>query len=298
MTIIESDNRHAETTRKALTYFKELADSLDGWDFASETSGVKLYKKTVEGQALPIVRGDIILSGKDYTLSQVAAVATQPGCRKIWDEKFDVAEVKEAFTFRETLFWSKLKTPWPMSPRDLSGTAIRDVADDAVYVSMTSVEDADIPEIYGNVRATLYVSGWKLSPVPEGVAVTYVTQIDIAGSIPSSFLASIQQQIPLCAGKVVDYVETHGYPPYLLDCTAVYEEEQFNHDAKEYTLILKGGQADAVATLDISSRLYPNGINVDIEGGAAHKIEDGENGAKVLTIHNIEGAATVKVTSA
>jgi hypothetical protein len=30
------------------------------------------------------------------------------------DEKFDVAEVKEAFTFRETLFWSKLKTPWPM----------------------------------------------------------------------------------------------------------------------------------------------------------------------------------------
>lgn len=83
MTIIESDNRHAETTRKALSYFKELSDSLDGWDFASETSGVKLYKKTVEGQALPIVRGDTILSGKDYTLSQVAAVATQPGCRKI-----------------------------------------------------------------------------------------------------------------------------------------------------------------------------------------------------------------------
>jgi hypothetical protein len=83
MTIIESDNRHAETTRKALSYFKELADSLDDWEFVSETSDVKLYKKTVEGQDLPIVRGDTILSGKDYTLSQVAAVATQPGCRKV-----------------------------------------------------------------------------------------------------------------------------------------------------------------------------------------------------------------------
>jgi hypothetical protein len=163
---------------------------------------------------------------------------------------------------------------------------------------MTSVEDADIPEIYGNVRATLYVSGWKASPVPEGVAITYITQIDIAGSIPSSFLASIQQQIPLCAGKVVEYIETHGYCPYLLECSAVYEEEHFNHDEKEYVLNLKAEQADAIAKLDISSRLYPQGINVDIEGGAEYKIKDGANGNKVLTIHNIEGAATVKVTSA
>lgn len=83
MTIIESNNRHAETTRKALTYLKELTGSLDGWDFASESNGVKLYRKTVDGQTLPIVRGDTILPGKEYTLSQVAAVATSPGSRKV-----------------------------------------------------------------------------------------------------------------------------------------------------------------------------------------------------------------------
>lgn len=83
MTIIESNNRHAETTRKALAYYKELSASLDGWDFVSESGDVKLYSKTVEDQALPIVRGDAILPTKDYTLAQVAAVATSPGCRKV-----------------------------------------------------------------------------------------------------------------------------------------------------------------------------------------------------------------------
>ena len=83
MTIIESNNRHAETTREALAYFKELADSLDGWDFVSETSDVNLYSKAIEDQALPIVRGDCILSGKEYTMAQVAAVATSPGSRKV-----------------------------------------------------------------------------------------------------------------------------------------------------------------------------------------------------------------------
>ncbi|GAB5587043.1 hypothetical protein Unana1_01943 [Umbelopsis nana] len=299
MTIIESDNRHAETTRKALAYFKELSDSLDGWDFVSESGDIKLYSKAVEGQALPIVRGDAILPSKEYTLAQVAAVATSPGCRKVWDEKFDTAEVKETFTYRETLFWSKLKVPWPMYPRDISGTAIRDIGDDAVYISMTSVEDAEIPEIYGNVRATLFVSGWKVVPVEEGLSVTYVTQIDIAGSIPSSFLASIQQQIPLCAGKVIDYVQTHGYPPHILECTAVTQNEHFTHDSKEYVVeVEKGERADGVVKIDISSKLYPDGVDVNVQGSASHKLEDSVNGNKVLVIENIDGSATVTVTSA
>ncbi|KAI8580176.1 hypothetical protein K450DRAFT_238513 [Umbelopsis ramanniana AG] len=298
MTIIESNNRHAETTRKALAYLKELTGSLDGWDFSSESNGVKLYSKTVDGQTLPIVRGDTILPGKEYTLAQVAAVATSPGSRKVWDEKFDVAEVKETFNFRETLFWSRLKTPWPMSPRDIAGTAIRDIGDDAVYVSMTSVEDADIPEVYGNVRATLYVSGWKAVPVEEGIAVTYVTQIDIAGSIPSSFLASIQQQIPLCAGKVIDYIQTHGYPPYITEASAVTGNEHFTHAEKEYTLEIEGGEAGSVVKIDISSKLYPAGVNVNIQGSGSHKLEDGVNGNKVLVIENIDGSATVTITSA
>jgi hypothetical protein len=185
------------------------------------------------------------------------------------------------------------------SPRDISGTAIRDIGDDAVYVSMTSVEDADIPEVYGNVRATLYVSGWKVVPVEEGLAVTYITQIDIAGSIPSSFLASIQQQIPLCCGKVIEYVQTYGYPPNILECTAAASHEHFTHDTKEYIVeVQKGEQADGVVKVDISSKLYPEGVNVSVQGSADHKLEDGVNGNKVLVIENIDGSATVTVTSA
>jgi hypothetical protein len=82
MTVIESNNRHAEASRKALAYLKELTGSLDGWNFKSENNGVKLYSKTIPGQALPIVRGDAILPGNQYTPAQVASAATSPGSRK------------------------------------------------------------------------------------------------------------------------------------------------------------------------------------------------------------------------
>jgi hypothetical protein len=76
-------NPHAEPTRKALNYFKELASNLDGWNFTQEKDGVKLYNKTVDSSPIAIVRGETVLAGHEYTPQQVASVATLPGCRKI-----------------------------------------------------------------------------------------------------------------------------------------------------------------------------------------------------------------------
>lgn len=74
---------HAETARKALSTLKELSGTLDGWNFTQEKDGVKLYNKTVDSSPIPIVRGDVLLAGHEYTPQQVASVATLPGCRKI-----------------------------------------------------------------------------------------------------------------------------------------------------------------------------------------------------------------------
>lgn len=76
----------------------------------------------------------------------------------IGDEKYEVSEVKEMFTHLESLFWVKLKAPWPVSPRDFVGVALRDFDEDVCYVSMSSVEDPIAPPVSGCVRGTLLIS--------------------------------------------------------------------------------------------------------------------------------------------
>lgn len=73
------NNPHSHIAREALIKLKQLSGSLDGWDFASEKEGVKLYS---QGAGVPLVRGDTELQGHTYTPQQVLAVASSPGARK------------------------------------------------------------------------------------------------------------------------------------------------------------------------------------------------------------------------
>jgi hypothetical protein len=79
---------HAESRQKSLTSLKQHLSNLDGWEFSHEKDGVKLYSKSVSESSIPLTRGDTLLPGHKYTPQQVASVATLPGCRSIWDEKF------------------------------------------------------------------------------------------------------------------------------------------------------------------------------------------------------------------
>jgi hypothetical protein len=80
---MSNGSSHAEAIKKALNLLKNLTASLDGWKFDSETDGVKLYNKDVEGESLPIMRGDTMLAGHTYTPQELSTVATLPGCREI-----------------------------------------------------------------------------------------------------------------------------------------------------------------------------------------------------------------------
>ncbi|KAI9488733.1 hypothetical protein BDB00DRAFT_771944 [Zychaea mexicana] len=300
MVVIESSNRHAEASRKALASFKELAANLDGWNFSQEKEGVKLYTKSTGGP-ISIVRGDTVLkTGDKYTPREVATVATQPGCRKIWDEKFDSSEVKEMFTHLESIFWVKLKAPWPVSPRDFTGVALRDFDDDECYVSMSSVEDPAVPPVSGCVRGNLIISGWKVFKTDGGIGITYITQVDMAGSIPSSFLKSIQLQVPLCAGKVANYVSSYGFPPATLTADNVtYKKESFDHAKREFVAQVEGKEGDNQVKWLISGQMFPNGVKVTLDGTASHEIVDADApGRKYVVVSGLQGLVTVKINKA
>lgn len=195
------------------------------------------------------------------------------------------------YSVKEALFWSKVKTPWPISPRDLSAATLREFADeDSNYTVMTSVQDPKVPEVSGCVRSNLYISGWKIYKTDAGVAVTYITQVDLAGSIPSSFLKGIQRQVPLCAGSVLKYLEDYGFPPTVEELTADVKSEHFDHSTKEYIAEVFGS---GIGKWLISDDMYPAGIKVNISGNAKHEIVDG-----ALIVTGIDGPTTIRITKA
>ncbi|KAI9025783.1 hypothetical protein CLU79DRAFT_743048 [Phycomyces nitens] len=295
MTIPEASHRHAAKNRAAVDQFKALASNLDGWELASEKEGVKLYSKKVEGSPMPLVRGEIIFKTTEFSVRDVAAVALVPGCRKIWDERYEVSETKEWFSPFESLFWVKLKAPWPISPRDFSACCLRDMSDDECNLVIASVEDPLIPHVSGCVRGNLIVSGWKIYKVPEGVGLIYITQVDLAGSIPSSFLKTVQIQVPLCAGKVVEYIKSYGFPPILLDGTSGFQGEHFDHAKRSLVAHVEGqGEARFVA----SHKMYPNGVKVAISGAGTPEILPYDKNDKLVVVKGIDGPATITITKA
>ncbi|KAI7895331.1 uncharacterized protein EV154DRAFT_457862 [Mucor mucedo] len=284
------DNPHAETIRKALDLLKEYTSNLDGWNLTQEKNGVKLYTKS-DGSAFPIVRGETVLTGTSFTAGQVAAVATSPGCRKVWDEKFDVAELKQVYSPNEILFWSKVKTPWPISPRDMVGVSLREnPSDDIAYSVMSSVKDASLPDVSGCVRSHLFISGWKLQKTDAGVAISYITQIDLAGSIPAAFLKSTQQQIPLCAGSVAKFIKENGFPPIQQNCTAQLVNETFDYGKREHVTHFDG---QGSTQFFISSQMYPKGVKVTLTGNGSYAFEE-----DYVRVTGIDGPTTISIKRA
>jgi hypothetical protein len=158
---------------------------------------------------------------------------------------------------------------------------------------MSTVKDDKLPELSGHVRANLMLSGWKFEKVDAGVAITYVNHIDLAGSIPSSFLKGLQLQVPLCAGKVVSYVQDYGFAPTTTQCTANFKTEEFDHAKREYVAQIDG---EGEVSWIISKTMYPNGVKT-VAGSAAVDTKDQEDGNQVLTV-KVNGPLTVKITKA
>jgi hypothetical protein len=207
--------------------------------------------------------------------------------------------VKEVYSKHESLFWGKVKTPWPISPRDMSATSLKEFSQDECYYVMISVEDEAVPLVSGCVRSHLYISGWKIIKTDAGISLTYITQVDLAGSIPTAFVKSVQQQVPLCAGLVVQYAKDYGYPPTTaVEGSAVFKSENFDHAKREYVSNVDG---NGDSKWLISKKMYPNGVKVTIIGSgdaATHQIVEAENGNSVVEVTGINGPTTVKITKA
>jgi len=301
--IIPSNNKYAATTRNALSYLKELAASHDGWSFSTEKDNVKIYTREVEG-GLPMTRGDTVLEA-GWTLEQLGAVVQSPGARVIWDERFDLAELKERYTRREILLYSRMKGTWPVSGRDIVSTSIVEYKEGEEYiVAITSVDEPTLPPVSSHVRATSPISGWLFKPLEGGaIAITYIVHVNLGGSIPTAFVKKVQNQTPLCAGKVVDYARKFGFPPHIKALEGRIRHEEFNHAKLLYSLEIDAieehgffGDKTGSVVIEVSKKMFPGGFAVKTSiSENVHEKEDAD-GNSLITVKNVKAPVVITIS--
>lgn len=161
---------------------------------------------------------------------------------------------------------------------------------------MVSVKDGQVPDTSSTVRGQLIVSGWKISHVDGHIGITYVNQVDLAGYIPGAFLKKLLLQIPLCAGKVRDYIISNGFVPTTVIENVEFKGEEFQHDEKRYTLELNGDGNGSAETL-CSERMFPQGIQIELKGQAEISQSVDAHNNPVIRLSQLKGHIQLFITS-
>lgn len=233
-------NPYPDIYKQGLEKLKTLADDTDVWEFSAEKEEVNLYTYYEGGAPVPTVRGDGSIEG--YTVEEILAVVHQPKCREVWDVRYDKGFPLERYSRGILKFYAAQKGTgylvWPRDFTGISGHVQEKDGDDLIsYYLQKSASFDDVPDVEGHVRGTLEVAGWIFRPgeEPNTVDATYIVKVDPAGSIPSSVVAMVATETPLCVAKVRDYMKAHGFPPYIPQHSAefpgVLQREAFENDS-------------------------------------------------------------------
>ncbi|RKP05920.1 hypothetical protein THASP1DRAFT_19162, partial [Thamnocephalis sphaerospora] len=233
-------HRHAAAILAGRELGAELLP-LEKWTFQSEVRGVRISTIPIPGKSMPAVRGDMTISG--WTTEEIVAVIRAFSCRTLWDERFDGGRAVEVLDARSVLFHSNVKGTFPVSGRDFCGVSeVRvDPTTQALHYMAVSVEDPAVPPVSKRVRAQLDLMLWvlKASPSdPTSVEVSYLTQVDPRGSIPSSLVKAVQNQTPLCIAGIADYLKKHAAPPYVTRTTLSSSDEDYDYSKSTWTVAL------------------------------------------------------------
>lgn len=192
------------------------------------------------------------------------------------------------------------------SGRDLAGVTIidRDPQTSALYNVSTSVLDPTIPEDPGRIRALLELSGWSLRPTFDGqgntvsVNITFVIQIDIRGTLPSSVVKSMTSSMTMAVSRLNQFINKSGYPPFASHISGTRLLDTFDPRNGFYELCYKA--APGWTEVRVGRKVYKDGYDFFIKpDDPSVKVELAPDfgGVRVWTTLDHEGQSIVAQVS-
>lgn len=139
----------------------------------------------------------------------------------------------------------------------------------ALYNVSTSVLDPTIPEDPGRIRAMLELSGWSLRPTFDGqgntvsVNVTFVVQIDIRGTLPSSIVKSMTATMTTAVPRLNQFINKTGYPPFASHISGTRLLDTFDPTTGFYELCYKA--APGWTEVRVGRKVYKEGYDFFIK---------------------------------
>ncbi|KAF9919512.1 hypothetical protein FBU30_010923 [Linnemannia zychae] len=221
---------------------KIIHDSEDSWTTVSDSRvGLRVTKRFMPSEIsdqVPLVRGEKVIEG--FSLEEIATVIETLGTRAKLDDLYESGEMLESFGAGCSTFHHVLKSyfPLPLPARDLffvTATAFSEasarrpqiiiVSTSIPHSSTTKATDeaststATPPQ--SRPRAHLYLSAWILEgidpyssnhPIPS-TRVTYITALDLGGSVPLRISGMLQTTFPKMITQVESYLQNQAVPP-------------------------------------------------------------------------------------
>ncbi|KAG0375068.1 hypothetical protein BGX24_009584 [Mortierella sp. AD032] len=227
----------------AMDLFSKInSDPEDSWTIVSENNGgmkvTKRFMPTEISDQVPLVRGEKVVEG--FSLEEIATVIGTLGTRAKLDDLYDSGEMLESFGAGCSTFHHVLKSyfPLPLPARDLyfvTATAFVEASarrPQIVIISTSiphngtakatdeaSTSTAAPPQT--RPRAHLHLSAWILEgidpyssnhPIPS-TRVTFMTALDLGGSVPQRISGMIQTMFPKMITQVESYLQAQAAPP-------------------------------------------------------------------------------------
>jgi len=135
-----------------------------------------------------------------------------------WDSLFnEMAKIETINGFTQVIRTS-YKPLWPASARDLcTMTHLRALANGTVVILIRSLEHPKCPEVKDYVRGEISLAGFIMKPIsgdPKSCEMTYISQIDFKGNIPSAVKKFISLKSPRFVANIRKVLEKEDYSRY------------------------------------------------------------------------------------
>ncbi|KAL2917718.1 hypothetical protein HK105_202591 [Polyrhizophydium stewartii] len=287
--IIDAASHPNAATQAALAHLKVLLKQT--WAPSFESKGVTATTTTaVPGleSPVPITRGEIDLP-ESVDMFDIFSVIMTASLRPSWDERTESAEVREHEADKNAIAYSVQLS----FARDLCvsiSPVMYDAELDAHLVVQRSVEHKDIPDVSGKVRAEVRLAAIMVTKnASGGHRLTYIVDVDTKGSIPSAILKIVSSSTPMCAGKMIEYVQTHGAPArFVSGKTTLITNNSFDRATGRATFEMKGEPIHAYSPID--AKIFPTGAAIQVTGGEVTVTKEGRG-----VVIKSSGPATVSV---
>ncbi|RUS19669.1 hypothetical protein BC937DRAFT_87130, partial [Endogone sp. FLAS-F59071] len=230
-------NSPVQQVLSALALLRRLDDQQHGWAPVSDKGGLSISKRVVPPEIpeyFAVVKAVKVI--ERFSLEEVAAVVTNSGCRKAWDDMLDEREVLKYLGNGCAVVKSGLKAWFPLKSRDLftasctaraSANASTNSQPSRVFFVETSISDyphqVPLTDPTAKPRGRLYLYGWMLEAVDPyttnhqipSTRVTFMASLDMGGTIPGTVSSLVTIGMPKAIQQVETYLKSKGAPPYL-----------------------------------------------------------------------------------